>query len=116
MTHSFEDDPVLKMMRDFVTRYDSLAGEESKAAFLTDQHITFGVVQTYRKLLDIMDRRAAALPGTSAASSIRRRRRTRRALTAPPGRPGIRSRSPRKRPGGRRVTLVITLDIDLDTP
>ncbi|MEW2529382.1 hypothetical protein [Streptomyces sp. NPDC047071] len=116
MTHSFEDDPVLEMMRGIVTRYDSLAGEENKAAFLTDQRITFGVVQAYRKLIDIMDRRAAALPGTAAASSVRRRRRTRRALTAPPGRPGIRRRSPRSRRGGRRVTLVITLDIDLDTP
>ncbi|GHE77569.1 hypothetical protein GCM10018785_52300 [Streptomyces longispororuber] len=114
MTHAFEHEPTLEMMRDLVTRYDSLGSKESRTAFLAEQGVTYGILQTYRKLIAIIDDRMASLPISSGASRTRRRR-TKRVLVAPPGRPGTRRRPIRNR-RDRRVTVVITLSIDIELP
>lgn len=114
MPESFENEPSVNLMRWIVAQYDACEGAESQAEFLTARRITHGNVRTYRRLLEILDRRKVSPPtGSGSPRPHGPHRRTRRIRTGPPGHPGASSRSSGNRRPRTRVTVII---IGFDLP
>lgn len=114
MPEKFENEPSLKLMRWIVSQYDAREGKKNQEEFLAERQITHGVIRTYRRLLEIIDRRKVSPPnGAGSARHHGPRRRTRRIRTGPPGHPGASSHSSGNRSPRTHVTVII---IDFDLP